>query len=305
MTDTFRTIFCVLDGETRSNVFPVSISPTSTVGQLKKLLKAEKSNEFNNIDADKLTLWRVSIPNIDDNESPILLNNIADNEKRRIFPRSLLSDAFPEDIQQQMIHVIMQCPLQTQPDLGIIVHPEKNVSFSWTALLETVTLAGLRGHIFRMYPQYDHDDHLEISVYNGQPKPELICDDEELRKLLKITKITSKTKLTISLGTPTKTFSAWTFKDVCAEYDLTDATDPCIEDLPPFMDIQAATLDTEFQRNMCDELICEVEKREVEGLWDCYGLKGVGVHRVHDEWGQERDSAVQDKQAQGEFKLRG
>ncbi|KAI8598300.1 hypothetical protein EDD21DRAFT_191815 [Dissophora ornata] len=86
-------------------------------------------------------------------------------------------------------------------------------------------------------------------------------DNNELRKILKFAKVTSKTKLTISLETPTKKFSAWTFKDVCAEYYLSDAFDPGFEAISPFTDIQAATLDTEFQTKICDGLIAEVDSR--------------------------------------------
>ncbi|KAF9537561.1 hypothetical protein EC957_007973 [Mortierella hygrophila] len=68
------------------------------------------------------------------------------------------------------------------------------------------------------YHQCAHDHYLEIFVYNGQAKPSRISDDDDLRKMLKIAKTTSKTKLAISLETPSKSFSAWTFKDVCEEY---------------------------------------------------------------------------------------
>ncbi|KAF9946255.1 hypothetical protein BGZ70_003311, partial [Mortierella alpina] len=55
-------MFCLVDGEAPSRAFPVSISFTETVGDLKDLIKAKKPNDFSDIDADKLTLWRVSYP---------------------------------------------------------------------------------------------------------------------------------------------------------------------------------------------------------------------------------------------------
>ncbi|KAK3813832.1 MAG: hypothetical protein JOS17DRAFT_821213 [Linnemannia elongata] len=71
-------------------------------------------------------------------------------------------------------------------------------------------------------------------------RPELIHDNEDLRKILKVAKTTSKARLTISLETPSKTFSAWTFKDVCDEYNFSGLSDPGAEVLPPFTDIQSS-----------------------------------------------------------------
>src|SRR3954469_7254080 len=54
------TLFCVIHGE--SSPFPVKLPRSDTVGDLKKLIKAEKAPEFNNFPADKLTLWKINIP---------------------------------------------------------------------------------------------------------------------------------------------------------------------------------------------------------------------------------------------------
>ena len=80
-------------------------------------------------------------------------------------------------------------------------------------------------------------------MYNGQPKPELIRDNEDLRKILRVAKTTSKARFTISLETPTKSFSLWKFKDVCSEYNLSLSADPGLDVLPAFTDIGAPSLD--------------------------------------------------------------
>ncbi|KAG0274489.1 hypothetical protein BGZ97_010496, partial [Linnemannia gamsii] len=73
MTDNLLTLFCVVDGESTS--FPAVIDPTKTVGELKDEIKTKKANAFSEIDADQLTLWKVEIPDDDDDEEiPILLN---------------------------------------------------------------------------------------------------------------------------------------------------------------------------------------------------------------------------------------
>ncbi|KAG0000724.1 hypothetical protein BGZ80_003480 [Entomortierella chlamydospora] len=92
--------------------------------------------------------------------------------------------------------------------------------------------------ILFQYLQYAHDDSVEIFVYNGLPKPERICDDEHLRNILKVCKLKSKSKLTISLESPSKNFSAWNFKDVCTEYNLSSSSDPDLIVIPPFMGIE-------------------------------------------------------------------
>ncbi|KAF9901744.1 hypothetical protein EC991_005753 [Linnemannia zychae] len=144
---------------------------------------------------------------------------------------------------------------------GIIIKPEKRVAFSWSAIVEKATLDSLKKNIFVLYPQYAHDDYLEIFFHNGQPKPELIRDNEGLRKILQVVKSTSKSKLTISLETPIKDFSAWKFKDVCEDYNLSESSDPGVEVLPPFSDIQSMTLDSDFQSTTQDQLIYEIESR--------------------------------------------
>ncbi|KAG0369687.1 hypothetical protein BGZ54_009177, partial [Gamsiella multidivaricata] len=55
-------LFCLVDGESTSRAFPLSVPSTQTVGGLKKLIKTEKTIAFSDIDADEITLWRVSIP---------------------------------------------------------------------------------------------------------------------------------------------------------------------------------------------------------------------------------------------------
>lgn len=73
-----------------------------------------------------------------------------------------------------------------------------------------------------------------------------------------IAKKPHKTKLVIALETPTKSFSAWTFKDVCTEYQLSLLTDPGLEVIPPFTDIEAAPVSSELKK-MLAQLTDNVE----------------------------------------------
>ncbi|KAF9994418.1 hypothetical protein BGZ80_007813, partial [Entomortierella chlamydospora] len=88
-------LFCLVDGEPTSNAFPLSISSTDDVGTLKKLIKAEKTPKFDDIAADELTTWRVSIPVTEDDEDvPVLLEPLID--KKKLLPTKRLSIFFPE-----------------------------------------------------------------------------------------------------------------------------------------------------------------------------------------------------------------
>ncbi|KAF9962757.1 hypothetical protein BGZ73_002633, partial [Actinomortierella ambigua] len=57
-TTTTLTLFCLVDGEATSNAFPVKVAPDDSIGSLKDAIKVKKTPEFDDIAADKLTLWR-------------------------------------------------------------------------------------------------------------------------------------------------------------------------------------------------------------------------------------------------------
>ncbi|KAI9241257.1 MAG: hypothetical protein BYD32DRAFT_458061 [Podila humilis] len=66
MTNNHLTLLCLVDGEATSRAFSVDIDRTKSVDHLKKLIKLEKTPRFDDVAADELTLWRVSIS--DDNQ---------------------------------------------------------------------------------------------------------------------------------------------------------------------------------------------------------------------------------------------
>ena len=117
MTDNRLNVFCLVDGEATSNAFSVKVLSTDTVDDLKKLIKTEKSPEFDGIAADKLTLWKVSIPDDDnDDEVPILLGNVSDKDKRRLKATTKLLKVFDTELLDDTIHVIVQRPRPCNAD---------------------------------------------------------------------------------------------------------------------------------------------------------------------------------------------
>ncbi|KAG0019479.1 hypothetical protein BGZ81_009700 [Podila clonocystis] len=108
MTDIHLILFCLVDGETTTNAFPIKIPSSDNVYDLKKLIKAVKNNDFSNIDTEKLILWHVSIPNEDNDGLPILLETVP--EKKKLGPVTYLSKVFPEELPEKTIHILVQRP---------------------------------------------------------------------------------------------------------------------------------------------------------------------------------------------------
>ncbi|KAI7817526.1 hypothetical protein BC939DRAFT_465621 [Gamsiella multidivaricata] len=111
------TIFCLTDGEPTSNAFSVKIpSKKETVDRLKELIKAKKTVAFADVDTDKLTLWRVSVPVVATNiDNAVFLNEI--NSKTKLIPTDDVSKVFPKTPAKNTIHIIVQ-----RPPLGIVLH---------------------------------------------------------------------------------------------------------------------------------------------------------------------------------------
>jgi hypothetical protein len=119
MADSRLTLFCLVDGEATSNAFSIKIPSNDTVDDLKDLIKTKKTPEFDDIAADKLALWRVSIPDADDvdDDLPVLLLNISDNDKKKLKATRELSDVFNEKPAKRMIHILVQRPPPGNPYL--------------------------------------------------------------------------------------------------------------------------------------------------------------------------------------------
>ncbi|KAK3834551.1 MAG: hypothetical protein J3R72DRAFT_494472 [Linnemannia gamsii] len=86
-----------------SQALSAKIDPIKTVDHLKDLIKAKKTNDFQDVDADKLTLWRVSIPDDDDNDFPILFDSVPEKKLKATKLTKVLDAELPEDT----IHIIV------------------------------------------------------------------------------------------------------------------------------------------------------------------------------------------------------
>ncbi|KAI8349336.1 hypothetical protein B0O80DRAFT_531872 [Mortierella sp. GBAus27b] len=109
-------LFCLVEGDPTSMVFPVKIPSDYTVGDLKDLIKAKKSLEFHDVDANKLTLWDVVLTT-SDSELPITLAFFKDAKK--LLPREVLSSAFTGPPDDDIYIVVQRSPSATQNDPDI------------------------------------------------------------------------------------------------------------------------------------------------------------------------------------------
>jgi len=111
------TLFCSVHGESRRDVFSVEIG-NKPISDLKDAIKEKKPNDFVHIDADKLTLWKVSIPINKDTDAVlddlVLENNDEKGIRELEFPSDDIFDVFEVDSEKfvrKNIHVIVQPPV--------------------------------------------------------------------------------------------------------------------------------------------------------------------------------------------------
>ncbi|KAG0337159.1 hypothetical protein BG004_007755, partial [Podila humilis] len=109
MSNSNLTLFCLVDGETTSNAFPVEIESTKTIGSLKDVIRAKKVNDFSDVDADKLTLWCVNHSvNAANRHQPLLLTSMG--SATELDPLSDIAAVFPTSLPKGTVHIIVQRP---------------------------------------------------------------------------------------------------------------------------------------------------------------------------------------------------
>ncbi|KAG0195903.1 hypothetical protein BGX33_002388, partial [Mortierella sp. NVP41] len=110
MTENRLNLFCLVDGEPQSKAFPLTISSTETVGQLRNTIHLSKPIWFKDLEAEDLTLWRVSIP--DDNLSSAITADALDDKTELNNPRTRLSKLFPESPDDNTYIIVQRPPPQ-------------------------------------------------------------------------------------------------------------------------------------------------------------------------------------------------
>ncbi|KAF9902585.1 hypothetical protein EC991_004758 [Linnemannia zychae] len=114
MTDNRIQLYCLVAGEATPNAFPVWIESTTTIGDLKKLIKVEKSPDFDDIVANNLTLWHATIPS--DNRSSAITVDALDNKEELSNPMTCLSTLFPESPGDGTYIIVQRHPTDSKRD---------------------------------------------------------------------------------------------------------------------------------------------------------------------------------------------
>ncbi|KAF9343793.1 hypothetical protein BGX26_005195 [Mortierella sp. AD094] len=222
MTDRL-TLFCLVNGESTSNAFSVKVSSADTVDDLKNLIKTKKTPEFDDIAADKITLWDVSIPVIDDSDdSAITLDSF--NVKKKLLPTTRLRKLFPEGSEDDVINIIVQRPprakdLDSEITFKLIIKGEKSKTLYWETIVNTATLDDLRDRIHGAFSDLNNSrrniaiEHPKCNVFpdGGISQP---LTDVKLRSILKRYIQGGMSDLTVHLLFPSKGFSYFTMDDV-------------------------------------------------------------------------------------------
>ena len=99
---------CLVLGEDHSHVFPVEISVSKTVSALKDMIKEKKKHAFEQVDADALVLWSVSIP--DDETLEEELTNLELVDELSLSPMNRLSNEFSSIPKERHLHIVVKTP---------------------------------------------------------------------------------------------------------------------------------------------------------------------------------------------------
>src|SRR5436853_7630883 len=100
------TLLCLVKGNTLTNAFSVKISRDEPISELKDAIKAKKAPEFDNFPADKLKLWKVTIPGDQDDQ----LRNLILQDGDELLAIRKISKYFPDLPPEEHIHVIVTLP---------------------------------------------------------------------------------------------------------------------------------------------------------------------------------------------------
>ncbi|KAG2337821.1 hypothetical protein BDR05DRAFT_847867, partial [Suillus weaverae] len=159
---------CIVLGNDPSDIFPVNIAQTQTVGDLKKVIKEESKQQFNRIDAKSLKLWKVDLP-VDEMIEHDLSSLILD-AKKILSPVKKLQKVFSEIPEDEHLHIVIQCPptVSSGPlhlKLNCFVWGDDPTQFFSVSIAQMQTVGDLRKVIKKEKKlEFDHvaADHLEL-----------------------------------------------------------------------------------------------------------------------------------------------
>ncbi|KAF9236576.1 hypothetical protein BU15DRAFT_28414, partial [Melanogaster broomeanus] len=103
----YITLYCWVRGQSTNHIFPVKISSTMTVGDLKEAIKDKKPVDFRDVDADALALYKVS--HADNGDLQKTLEHLTFDDEEPLNPMAPLSSVF-SDVPPRHLHIVIETP---------------------------------------------------------------------------------------------------------------------------------------------------------------------------------------------------
>ncbi|KAG0053356.1 hypothetical protein BGZ83_001250 [Gryganskiella cystojenkinii] len=186
MTDKSLTLFCVVDGESVSNAFDIAIESAKTVSDFKMAIKHEKAPRFDDIAADKLILWRVSIP--EDKQSSVVTITALDDKTELDKSWIPLSQLFRNDADYNTYTIVQRPPaLKRNVEDGKVLSPAKSPRsrlLEMYSLRDAIEEAGLTGKAVKngtyCLARLDSKDRVSVLDSMGQ----IVWKTDDFRTLL-------------------------------------------------------------------------------------------------------------------------
>ncbi|KAG0250491.1 hypothetical protein BG011_008312 [Mortierella polycephala] len=240
------TFFCLVNGESASKAFSVEISSTDTIDDLKDAIKVKKTPKLDDIAADELTLWSVSIPIIDaDKHKTISLDVLNSKTKEELLPSDELSEVLDNNPPKKTIHII----------------------FTWTVDANTATLEQLRLSVDSAFPgRLDGSETITIH-HSSSPgdirKPrEPVAADDQLRQILWFNIHAGIHDLIVDMETQSRNVDSYTIADVNKLYAFASSHQPILSDLPSLTPMEHTPLNSDKRKRSLDQLSDELESRK-------------------------------------------
>ena len=104
-------LYCHVYGDSPNSAFYVRVDKSQYISDLRKAIKVENGVAFKDIDANTLTLWKVSIPSNDETKLKDL--KLEDNEEKgvkKLSSEKKLGNVFPDNLAEEHIHIIVEPP---------------------------------------------------------------------------------------------------------------------------------------------------------------------------------------------------
>ena len=102
------TLFCLIDGETLANDFPIEIPPSRTIGHLKNIVQDKRKSTFKDVDPSTLVVYQVSVPGDDPNALEGALARIEWGEIETLKSVDLVRKVFANRI-EGLIQIMVRC----------------------------------------------------------------------------------------------------------------------------------------------------------------------------------------------------